>query len=340
MIPPGAHAAPPRWWLALIVALTPILLLPAPRAAAQMTFSLDQTGQAPSSTADKGQKAPATKQPNKTRQPAQSKQPATSAAPAQPAASGGGDVVSEVAAGGPTDVSRAATERPKVTNEEIYAVQQIYALRLKRFELGASGAFTINDPYQGHRALALSLNYWWTNVLAIGANVLWYHFGSDPVHDGNLNFSVQRFSRLGIPLTQWRVGAYLDFTYVPFYGKFAMFNRFIFQWDTYVIGGVGLMRTRPVPVFDPTHREFDYGTRVAFNVGLGARVFLTRYLTAFVEVRDYLFLERYENRSVSITAPEDPSTWLADSPSLVNNVTVQVGLTLFLPTSFEYRQPK
>ena len=40
------------------------------------------------------------------------------------------------------------SRRPSVRKspEEIYAVQQIYALRLKRAELAPSAAFTLNDP--------------------------------------------------------------------------------------------------------------------------------------------------------------------------------------------------
>ncbi len=253
---------------------------------------------------------------------------------------GDGDIIGELAAEANKPEQR-AEKGPKRTEtvEEIYAVQQIYALRINRLELAPSFAFTLNDPYVRRTGLGVALNYWWTNVLALGANFLWYE-GLESESD--VNFFVRRSTRLAVPLTQWQLGAWLNFTYVPLYGKFAAFRRLIFQWDAYVVGGVGLMRTRPIPVIDPAIREFDYELRVAFNIGLGIRVFITRYLAAFIEFRDYLHLERFENIEVALgdEQREDSSTWFADSPTLRNNATVQVGLTIFFPFRFEYRLPK
>lgn len=250
-----------------------------------------------------------------------------------------GDVIGELAGAESQDAGpREAAPRRIESAEEIYAVQQIYALRINRVELSPSIAFTVNDQYVSHNAGGVALNYWWTNVLAVGLNFLWYQ-GLE--NESDLNFFVRRSTRLAVPITEYQLGAHLNFTYVPLYGKFAMFNEYIFQWDAYVIGGVGLMRTRPVPVIDPEIRSFDFGMRVAFNVGLGIRVFLTRYLAVFGEIRDYLYLERLENLEVAL-GPErsNEDTWLADSPSLTNNVAVHLGLTLFFPFTFEYRLPK
>lgn len=253
----------------------------------------------------------------------------------------GGDVIGDLAGGGeeqqaaqPRDMAGRSTE----TSEEIYAVQQVYALRINRVELAPSATFTLNDPYVSHPGVGIALNYWWTNVLAIGLNFNWYQ-GLE--NESDLNFFVRRSTRLAVPITEYQLGANLNFTYVPLYGKFMMFNEYIFQWDAYIVGGVGLMRTRPVPVVDPEIRQFDFDWRVAFNVGIGIRVFVTRFFAIFGELRDYAYLERLENLDVALgDARSDPGTWLADSPSLTNNVTAQVGFTLFFPFSFEYRLPK
>lgn len=225
------------------------------------------------------------------------------------------------------------------TVEEIYAVQQIYALRLKRLELAPSAAFTVNDPYLRHPGLGMSANYWFTNVLAIGVNFLWYDWGNPLESDTTLVPQIQRSFRLGVPINEWQFGLWANFTYVPFYGKFKVAKK-IFQWDSYLIGGVGLMRTKPIPVFDPEIRDFDWDFRVSFNVGIGLRIFLTRYLTFFTEFRDYMFLEEFENVNVDPANRDDPSTWLNGSSTFFNNLTVQFGFTLFLPIKFEYRLPK
>jgi outer membrane beta-barrel protein len=212
---------------------------------------------------------------------------------------------------------------------------------LNRVELAPSAGFTVNDPYVFRPALGVALNYWWTNVLAVGVNFNWYQGLGNARNGGqDLNFFVRRSTRLAVPITEWQLGANLNFTYVPLYGKFSMFNEFIFQWDAYIVGGVGLMRTRPIPVVDPTVREFEYGNRIAFNAGIGIRIFLSRFLSIYTEIRDYLYLEKLENREVALGADRlDPNTWLSGN-ELTNNVTVHVGLTVFFPFTFDYRLPK
>ena len=256
-------------------------------------------------------------------------------------ASGGfeDDVISELAASDSEvqEEVREAAPRQAETVEDIFAVQQIYALRINRVEVAPSVGFTLNDPFVSHPSIGIAVNYWWTNVLALGVNFNWYQ-GLESESD--LNFFVRRSTRLAVPITEYQLGANLNFTYVPLYGKFAMFNEYLFQWDAYLVGGVGIMRTRPVPVVDPDVRTYDFDFRVAFNVGLGIRVFATRYLAIFAELRDYAFLDRLENLDVSLDNRFDEDTWLDDSPTLTNNVTIQIGFTLFFPFEFDYRLPK
>ncbi len=260
---------------------------------------------------------------------------------------GEGDIIGELAAEGPEiDTTRDEAPRQDESVEEIYAVQQIYALRLNRVELAPSYSNTMNDPFISHPALSVALNYWWTNVLAIGVSFNWFQWGPPQQRESELNFFVRRATRLGIPVNEWQLGAYLNFTYVPFYGKFSVFNEFIFQWDAYVVGGVGMMRTRPIPVIDPEIREFDFQNRIAFNLGLGVRIFLSRFAGIFAEFRDYAYLEQFENTEVSALQSDapggrsDPETWFADSVSFSNNMTIQIGFTLFFPFTVDYELPK
>ncbi len=252
-----------------------------------------------------------------------------------------GDVIGDLAASPdaaqPTETRDAPVEREEA-REEIFAVQQVYALRINRVELTPSFSATLNDQYVSHTGLGLGLNYWWTNVLALGVNFIWYE-GLES--ESELAFQVRRSTRLSVPINQYQFGAHLNFTYVPVYGKFSMFNEFIFQYDAYIVGGVGLMRTRPVPVIDPEVRRFDFDVRIAFNLGIGLRVFVTRWLAIFAEIRDYMYLEQLESLTVALGAQRtDPTTWTQSSLAFTNNVTAHLGLTIFLPPDFEYRLPR
>ncbi|MCA9595375.1 MAG: outer membrane beta-barrel domain-containing protein [Myxococcales bacterium] len=229
-------------------------------------------------------------------------------------------------------------EAAKPLKEQIYAVQQLFALRVRRFEVNPYWSVTLNDQFVSHPAPGLALNYYITNVLAIGANFNYYR----PFNvDSEFNAQVRRAARVGVPLTEYDWGAALNFTYVPAYGKFAGFGDFIFHYDAYVVGGVGAISTRPIPVIDPDNRNFDFEPKIAFNAGLGLRIFFNRWFAAILEVRDYVFNDKLENTETGVTLQEqqDSGTWYGDS-KLTNNVQAQLGVSIFLPFSFEYRLPK
>lgn len=261
---------------------------------------------------------------------------------AEAGAEGGGGLIGDLASDDPNEPKEAAEGGPKPTevSEEIYAVQQVYALRNNRIELIPSFGYSLNDPFVSHANIGAGLNYWITNVLAVGANLNWYQ-GLEKESD--LNFHVRRSARLGTRPTEFQFGASLNMTYVPVYGKFSMFGRYIFQWDAYLMGGVGVMRTRPVPVVDPQIRSFDYSYKISIlNPALGLRVFLSKWLTIYGELRAYPYLEKLESLNVGLgeNARKDTKGWLDDSPTLVFNVVASVGLTVYFPFGFDYKLPK
>jgi outer membrane beta-barrel protein len=302
-----------------------------PVLAQDMSFDVDEAESAPKPKKDAGKgKAAAT-----TDESAGGEEGAS----AEGGAAAGGDVLSEMTAdkGRAEEAAETGLPREKETIEKIYAVQRMYVLRNGRFELAPSLSDTFNDQYVTHPAVGAALNYWITNVLAVGVNVLWYQ-GIES--ESKLNFAIRRSTRLAVPITDYQLGAHLNFTYVPIYGKFEMFNDAIFQWDSYLVGGVGMLRTRPVAVIDPAVRTFDFDWRVAFNAGIGLRVFVTKWLSVFGELRDYLYMEKLENLQVSLSARGQPSTWIDQNSKLTNNVTVALGFSMFFPFTFDYSYPK
>jgi outer membrane beta-barrel protein len=231
------------------------------------------------------------------------------------------------------DIKKAAGREVR---QEIYAVQQIYALRARRVELNPYWAQTLNDQFVTHPGPGLALNYYISNVLAIGLNGTYY-----TNFDSSFNADVRRSARVAVPLNEYLAGGNLNFTYVPVYGKFAGFSDFIFHFDAYVVGGVGGLWTRPIPVIDPDNRKFDWDMKLAFNAGLGLRIFFNRWFAAMLEVRDYIYQEKLENLQVAATQQQqqNKATWFGDQ-QLTNNVQAQLGVSVFLPFSWEYRLPK
>lgn len=236
-----------------------------------------------------------------------------------------------------------AAKRP--ISAEMYAVQQIYALRRFRFEINPYFGLTMNDQFVAHNGPGLALNFYVNNVMAVGVNGNFYAALNAP---SSFNFQTSRASRVGIPITEYAWNANANFTYVPAYGKFAGFGDFIFHYDLYVLGGVGAIASRPIAVVDPDNRTFEYKPRLSFHVGGGLRIFLNRWFAVVAELSDYIFVDELENPTIvkgrdpadNIPFAQKSSTWTSDQKPFTNNVQAQVGFSVFLPFSWEYRLPK
>ncbi len=227
---------------------------------------------------------------------------------------------------------------------EMYAVQQIWALRSGRFELNPYFAATMNDQFVSHPGFGLAANYYIINPLAVGINGNLYH-GLNSQSD--FNFETSRAARIGQPLTEYSFNVNANVTYVPAYGKFAAFGDFIFHYDFYFLIGGGIISTRPIAVVDPDNRTFEYKIRPTWGFGGGVRIFFTRWLAAMLEVRDYMFLDELENPAIATgfqddgtPRAQDPETWIAEDLSFTNNVQAQLGVSIFLPFTWEYELPK
>ncbi len=241
--------------------------------------------------------------------------------------------------GGAIDISK----NKDVGKHPIWAVQRIYVLRARRVNLDLNFGFSMNDPYVQHQAFTAALSYYITEVLAIGISGNFY-MGMGYITP--LNFSARQATHQVVPINEYAGGAQLNFLYVPIFGKFAMFKQWILHWDITVTGGGGFLFTRPKPVIDPDVRDFNYNIKYCFNVGIGWRLFFTRFLAFAIELRDYIYPEELESL-VSYSASdeskadrENPDNWTQDNLALTNNVMFSVGLSIFIPFTVKYRLKK
>jgi outer membrane beta-barrel protein len=213
-------------------------------------------------------------------------------------------------------------------------VQQIYALRNRRFEVSPYFSFTLNDQFVSHDGPGLSLNYYIFNTIAVGVNGNWYGGLNS---NQSFNLETSRAGRVGEPINEYQWNANFNVTYVPAYGKFAGFGDFIFHYDVFVLGGGGAISTRPIATIDPDNRTFAFKVKPDAHLGIGLRIFFSRWLSAVMEISDYIYSEDLENTTPKpLNAPDQPY----GPSSLTNNVQAQVGLSIFLPFTWEYRLPK
>ncbi|NLN61537.1 MAG: outer membrane beta-barrel domain-containing protein [Myxococcales bacterium] len=233
----------------------------------------------------------------------------------------------------------ASKETDLVKRHPIWAVQQVYALRKGRVDFQPMFGFSLNDPYVQHQSLTLTADYYITEVIGVGVSFNWYRFLEN---ETDLNYQISRATHQTVPINSYFWGVQANFTYVPMYGKFAFLKNWILHWDVWLVGGAGVISTRPIPVIDPEYRDFDYGVKFSFNVGIGGRLYLTRFLAIALELRDYIYPEEIES-IVTYSSDEMRSQkdrWTDPNRKLTNNVMLQLGVSLFLPFTFEYKLPK
>jgi outer membrane beta-barrel protein len=188
----------------------------------------------------------------------------------------------------------------------------------------------MNDNMVRHYAIGGELAYYLTDVLAVGVEGLYYVDSFREPFD-----LVARQARRLPTVNQYNWSAALNFHYVPVYGKFAILDRRLVTWEVAFTAGIGAGQSEVIP----RDTKFPGFTNLLImpNLGANMRFFLAKWLTVNVGLRDYVFYDKFEptRREVGMNETAAQAKAAADG-ALINNVMFQVGVSFWLPTSFEY----
>lgn len=228
----------------------------------------------------------------------------------------------------------------------ISVVQRQRMLKKKRFELQPQFGITVNDPYVRHYTIGVDLNYWLNNRMAIGV------FGTGFIGQKTPRYDNIRFQE-GLLLTAnkvlWQAAA--QFTYNPFYGKIAIFNRWLLHWELSASIGAGAMQTRVIPRYESLHDPFNTFTGGGV-IGFQGRTYVPKidWLAIDAGVRTWIYPDKLEpdrrgpDTGIGGTddiALDDPDEAKAAADFQVAfNVSFFLGVSFFFPTSFEYSTPR
>jgi outer membrane beta-barrel protein len=194
-------------------------------------------------------------------------------------------------------------ERNRRLADRIKSVQRKVFLKKQRIELFPYFGLDLNDPFFQHLIVGGSLSYHLVDSLAIEGRG-GFVFAS--LKQNTIRLLRQVAGVLPENPPEFKYHGDLDITWAPFYGKVSLLGEGILHFDTYVTAGGGIFGT-------------DAGTNPAANVGIGQRYFLTRWLVARIELRDYIFVDSRNGRS-----------------DLQNLMIIGFSVAGFFPTSFEY----
>lgn len=215
---------------------------------------------------------------------------------------------------------------------DIVVVERRAFLKSGRLELQPLAGVSVNDTLIRHWGFGGELNYFLSEVFAVGLQGM-YFIKERTDREGLVGLQYNRIPTLNKYL--WT--AALNFSYLPIYGKFTLFNSGIFHWEGYISAGVGMTQSEIIPrrAGDETFTT----NAITANLGAGGRLYLWDWLTLNVGLRDYVFNDKFE--PTSRTPGQDIETVKSNAESqFVHNVMLYVGVGFYLPPSFKYRTPR
>ena len=231
-----------------------------------------------------------------------------------------------------------AAGAPRKSWEDIVVVPRKAFLKKHRLEIAPFAGITLNDPLIRHYSFGGDLNYYITDVLSVGAEGQYF------IKELSERESLVGLQYYLVPtLNKLKYHYALAFGYVPGYGKFGLFNKWIVHWDLTFALGIGMIRTEIIPrAFGATSFTND---DIVGHVGLGVRLFVLDWLTLGVTFRDYMYTDvfEYKNRD-SLADPQNVAAVKTASQNsqsqFVQNIMMFFSIGLYVPPSFSYRTPR
>jgi outer membrane beta-barrel protein len=209
----------------------------------------------------------------------------------------------------PTASAKKAEDKKsvEVREDRIKSVQRKDFLKRNRWELTPLVCLSLNDAFYQKIGGGASFAYHVADSLGIEFQAIYVGtIQTDMVgYFQQANEALPRVSELRYYLMG-------NILWSPIYGKLSLFTDEIVHFDAYLIGGFGMAYT-------------ETGAKLASNIGLGLRYFVTSWLVIKLEVRDLLYTETLK-LDVQRTEFSD----------IQNHVMIGAGVSFFLPVDFDY----
>lgn len=204
-------------------------------------------------------------------------------------------------------IEQQLTEIGSIPNEEIMSVQRKFTRKEWRHELtpvslGGVPFGTVRRTLTGGAGYSLHFNDWFAGEFNFTYTKNFFSRFTSDINENNptpdIRPDVQKLlliASLGVQVT-------------PFYGKMSTFSRWIAYIEPFFSVGAGLAKT-------------ETSQYLTFYPGLGIRVFFREWVSMKLEFRDYMYFEKYIQR----TTPPSEAT------ALRHNFSVSASLSFWLP---------
>jgi len=195
-------------------------------------------------------------------------------------------------------------------SDRVRAIPRRPLLKSGRVELTPRMGISLNDPYYFHATAGGSLTFFPSEFWGIGIGGNYFYAA---LQTQNLELvrqgMVANLADYELPSTF----GFLEFHWIPIYGKLSLFSRGIFHYETYLTLGGGI------------HAQSTDLLRPAGVASVGQRLTLTEWCTFSVELRDFMYAGQYK-------------VYHEERPTISHYLVMSMGLSFFIPPSFEYSQ--
>ncbi|MBU1241187.1 outer membrane beta-barrel domain-containing protein [Myxococcota bacterium] len=212
---------------------------------------------------------------------------------------------------------------------DIKVVPRKLILKQKRVELIPYMGITMNDNLIRHFLLGGEFSYYLSDALSFGVG------GHAYVKQQTDRAYLTGLQQRALPtLNQYLYSATVNANYEAAYGKMAIHNKKILQWGIFLTGGLGVTGTEVIPR-NAGHEPWS-NTNITILVGVGFRIFISKWLTLNASVRNYMMQDKFENSNRDNTQASAEDGESNAAARFINNIVFQIGISVFFPTDFTY----
>lgn len=198
----------------------------------------------------------------------------------------------------------------QIANEDrVKSVERKAFLKKMRFEIAPMGFVTVNDAFYPKSGPGGRLAFWFADSVALAFRYNQYNI----LNNDNVRLA-KRELQSKLPYVHPKHGFNVELIWSPVYGKIAVVNS-INTFDAYVVGGAGAFLTQTESIGGP---------QFSAHVGVGEKFHVLDWLAIDFSVIDTLYADRPGGATKSV---------------LQNLVSLNLGVSVYLPLGFDYKEP-
>jgi len=224
-----------------------------------------------------------------------------------------------------TTAPKGLTEVEIANEDRVKSVQRKPFLKRMRVEFTPQAFVTLNDAYYPKIGPGGRLAFFFAD--SVGLAFRYNQFNIIPSDNVRL---AKRQLQSKLPSVHPKHSFNVDLLWSPIYGKVAIFNS-IHTFDVYLMGGAGAFLTQTSSDITSTDASGNVslvaagdGAKFSGHLGIGQRFTVNEWFALDVSLTETMYSDRPGGGTKSV---------------LQHLVAVNVGLSVFLPFGFEYKEP-